>query len=169
MNKNKFLLLFVLCCALPLILAKLILEFGWFNAGSTSRGAWLQEDVYLLPATTNSTKHWRIAVIANDCGTPCMQGIHTVQQLYIGLGRKQNQVQPVYVGQTALTDYPTFQQIDTSAELTASLQQQIIIVDQKGLALLTYTLPVAATDMAATAKAIRADLMKLMNYDRTSV
>lgn len=169
MNKNKFLFLFILCCALPLILAKLVLEFGWFNAGSSSRGIWLQHEVFLLPATVNSTKHWRVAVIADQCDASCQQALHTVRQLYIGLGRKQNQVQPVYVGRSQLDDYPMFQQLNVAATLSEPLQQQIIIVDQQGLALLSYDLPEAATAMADTAKAIRADLMKLMNYDRTSV
>lgn len=169
MNKNKFLILFILCCASPLILAKLVLEFGWFNAGSSSRGSWLQEEVFLLPATQNSTKSWRVAVIAEECDEVCLQALHTVKQLYIGLGRKQNQVQPIYVGNSQVVDYPMFQQLHVATTLSSPLQQKIIIVDQQGLALLSYTLPAVADEMAVTAKAIRADLMKLMNYDRTSV
>lgn len=168
MNKNKFLLLFVLCCALPLMLAKLVLEFGWFNAGSSSRGAWLTEEVYLLPDASKVPKHWRIVVVAEDCSQPCQQALHTVKQLYVGLGRKQTQVQPVYLGATSLADYPMFTQPKPLTSLT-TLQQKIVLVDQRGLALLTYPLPEQAAQMADTAKAIRADLMKLMNYDRTSV
>ena len=51
MNKKKFLLLFVLCCALPLLAAKLVLEFGWFNRGVSSNGEWQQTEVFLLTAT----------------------------------------------------------------------------------------------------------------------
>ncbi|MFN3709804.1 MAG: hypothetical protein ACK4GU_02485 [Alishewanella aestuarii] len=169
MNKNKFLLLFILCCALPLLLAKLVLELGWFNPGSSSRGDWLSQEVYLLPNAGKVPKHWRIVVVAEQCATPCQQALHTVKQLYIGLGRKQNQVQPVLLGQASLSDYPMFTQAETPAALSADLQQHIVLVDQRGLALLKYPLPAQAEQMAATAKAIRADLMKLMNYDRTSV
>jgi hypothetical protein len=91
-----------------------------------------------------------------------------VKQLYVGLGRKQTQVQPVYLGAASLADYPMFAQPKPLTSL-ATLQQKIVLVDQRGLALLTYPLPEQATEMADTAKAIRADLMKLMNYDRTSV
>lgn len=168
MNKNKFLLLFILCCVLPLLAAKLVLELGWFNPGSASRGQWLQQEIYLLDDASKQPNHWRIAVVADECQQQrCQQALHTVQQLYLGLGRKQKQVQPVYVGQALPADYPVFQLQHTQA--ASLLQNQIILVDQQGLALLSYPMPEQAEQMAATAKAIRADLMKLLNYDRTSV
>ena len=60
MNKKKFLLLFILCCALPLAAAKLVLEMGWFSRGASSHGQWQQTEVFLLPATTEKA-HWRLA------------------------------------------------------------------------------------------------------------
>ncbi|CAM5198082.1 hypothetical protein [Alishewanella longhuensis] len=56
MNKNKFLLLFILCCVLPLLAAKLVLELGWFNPGSSSRGQWLQQEIYLLDDAQQAAK-----------------------------------------------------------------------------------------------------------------
>jgi len=168
MNKNKFLLLFILCCLLPLLAAKLVLELGWFNPGSSSKGQWLQQEIYLLDDASKRPNHWRIAVVAEQCQQQsCLQALHTVQQLYLGLGRKQTQVQPVFVGQVLPADYPLFQLHKTAN--ASQLQNQIILVDQQGLALLSYPMPEQAEQMAVTAKAIRADLMKLLNYDRTSV
>lgn len=168
MNKNKFLLLFILCCALPLLAAKLVLEFGWFNPGSSSRGEWLQQEIFLLDDASKQMNHWRIAVVAEQCLQPrCQQALHTVQQMYLGLGRKQKQVQPVFVGAALPADYPVFQ-LQQSPQ-ASQLQNHIVLVDQQGLVLLRYPMPEQATDMALTAKAIRADLMKLLNYDRTSV
>lgn len=170
MNKNKFLLLFIGCCALPLVLAKAVLAFGWFNAGVTNKGQWLEQEIYLLEEAATAPDHWRIAVVAEQCNqASCQQALHTVKQLYVGLGRKQNQVQPVLVGQALPADYPMFtlHQITPAANL--GLQDYIVLVDARGLALLRYPMPQQRADMAATAKAIRADLMKLLNYDRTSV
>ena len=170
MNKNKFLLLFILCCALPLALAKLVLELGWFSPGSSSQGAWLEQEIYLLDDASARQDHWRIAVVAAACDQKsCQQALYTVKQLYTGLGRKQNQVQTVYVGQQLPADYANFPQSDVTNAATAALQNQIVLVDQRGLVLLRYPMPEQAEQMAATAKSIRSDLMKLMNYDRTSV
>ena len=171
MAKKKFLLLFVLCCVVPLAAAKLVLEMGWFNGGVSSNGQWQKKEVFLLPATTNKA-HWRLAVApaADGCDARCLQALFTVQQLYLGLGRKQQHVQPLLLGEQVLPeDYSSIVRQQASQPIPASLQQQILLIDQQGLVLLSYPLPVADTDMAPTAKAIRQDLLKLLNYDRTSV
>ena len=170
MNKKKFLWLFVLCCALPLLAAKLVLEFGWFNRGVSSQGQWQQNEVFLLAPTTEKA-HWRIGVMpAAECASQCLGALHTVQQLYIGLGRKQAQVQPVFISAEAASgDYSTFKQQPAIAAVPKALHNKILLIDQQGLVLLSYPMPAAQADMAGTAKAIRQDLLKLLNYDRTSV
>lgn len=169
MNKNIFLLCFVLCCGLPLLAAKVVLDQGWYQPGSSSRGQWLQQEYFLLQPAFDKPNHWRVAVVARQCEAQrCQKALHTVKQLYIGLGRKQTQVQPVYIGKARLIDYPMFLQQEGS-EVGGALENHIVLVDQNGLALLRYPMPEHAEEMAATAKAIRADLMKLLSYDRTSV
>lgn len=173
MNKNKFLLLFVLCCVLPLLLAKLVLEMGWFNGGVSSKGQWQQQEVFLLAASDDKA-HWRLAVSpGTSCSQRCHQALYTVKQLYVGLGRKQTQVQPVYLAESlqesqAIKDFPMFSYIAALQPVPAALQDHILLIDQQGLVLLSYPMP-AEADMATTAKAIRQDLLKLLNYDRTSV
>ncbi len=170
MNKKKFLGLFVLCCALPLLAAKLVLEFGWFNAGASSQGQWQQSEVFLL-APTAEKAHWRIGVLpAADCTMACLSALHTVQQLYVGMGRKQVQVQPVFLSSMPLdAAFTVFSQPPVTADVPQALQDKILLIDQQGLVLLSYPLPAVKADMAVTAKAIRQDLLKLLNYDRTSV
>ncbi|MDX1676342.1 hypothetical protein [Arsukibacterium sp.] len=171
MNKNKFMLLFVLCCVLPLAAAKLVLEMGWFNPGSASRGSWLEQEIFLLDDISGQKKHWRIVMLADTaCDQRCQNAMHTVKQLYIGLGRKQEQVQPVVVGTLNEPDaYPMFIQQKAATDNLGYLQQQILLVDQKGLVLLSYPMPSHQAEMADTARNIRYDLLKLINYDRTSV
>lgn len=169
MNKNRFLLLFLLCCALPLAAAKLVLTFGWFSAGHTSKGEWLAQEVFLLPDAHQQTAHWRITIVplAEGCEQHCLNALYTVKQLYTGLGRKQQQVKPVLLESTVPADYPMFssQALTTGAD---AVRGYIVLVDQQGLALLRYPFP-ETSKMAAVAADIRADLLKLLNYDRTSV
>ncbi|WP_019676892.1 hypothetical protein [Arsukibacterium perlucidum] len=171
MNKNKFMLLFVICCALPLAAAKLVLELGWFNPGSSSKGHWLEQEIFLLDDISGQKKHWRIVMLADTpCDQRCQNALHTVKQLYIGLGRKQEQVQPIVVGTLNEPDaYPMFVLQQAEINDVSLLQQQILLVDQKGLVLLSYPMPEQETEMADIARNIRYDLLKLLNYDRTSV
>ena len=81
MNKNKFMLLFVLCCVLPLAGAKLVLEMGWFNPGSSSQGQWLEQEIFLLDDISDQKKHWRIVLLADEgCDQLCNNALHTVKQ-----------------------------------------------------------------------------------------
>ncbi|MBV2130904.1 hypothetical protein [Arsukibacterium indicum] len=171
MNKNKFMLLFVVCCVMPLAAAKLVLEMGWFNPGSSSKGVWLEQEIFLLDDISGQKKHWRIVMLADTpCQQRCQNALHTVKQLYIGLGRKQEQVQPVVVGTLNEPDaYPMFVQQRAEINDVTLLQQQILLVDQKGLVLLSYPMPEQDAEMADIARSIRYDLLKLLNYDRTSV
>lgn len=171
MNKNKFMLLFVICCVLPLAAAKLVLELGWFNPGSSSKGHWLDQEIFLLDDISGQKKHWRIVMLADTpCVERCQNALHTVKQLYIGLGRKQEQVQPIVVGTLNEPDvYPMFILQQAEINDVSLLQQQILLVDQKGLVLLSYPMPEQETEMADVARNIRYDLLKLLNYDRTSV
>lgn len=170
MNKKKFLLLFVLCCALPLLAAKLVLEFGWFNSGVSSNGEWQQTEIFLLTAT-DAKAHWRLAVAPKaECDKPCQQALFTIQQLYVGLGRKQVQVEPVLISEHGVPeDYTTVSRHSALQPVPAALQDRILLIDQQGLVLLSYPVPLVQTELAGTARAIRQDLLKLLNYDRTSV
>lgn len=170
MNKKKFLTLFILICGLPLVLAQLVLQFGWFNAGVASKGEWLTHETFLLQPTEDKA-HWRIAVVPKaECQQLCKNALYTVQQLYIGLGRKQEQVRPVLVGGDTLPgDYQGFSTIEPTRAADPLLHDHIVLIDAKGLALLRYPMPQAEQQMAETARHIRYDLMKLLNYDRTSV
>ncbi|WP_417706097.1 hypothetical protein [Rheinheimera aquimaris] len=169
MNKKKFLLLFILCCALPLAAAKLVLEMGWFSRGASSHGQWQQTEVFLLPATTEKA-HWRLAVpAAEGCDSQCQRALFTVQQLYVGLGRKQQQLQPVLLGGTKPPEqFNVFSSLQPERSIPEMLNKHILLIDQQGLVLLSYPAPATDADMAGVAKAIRQDLLKLFNYDRTS-
>nr|WP_245217612.1 hypothetical protein [Rheinheimera maricola] len=160
-----------MCCGVPLLAAKIVLEMGWFNGGVSSKGLWQTSEVFLLPASAEKA-HWRLAVApaADSCDKLCEQGLYTVKQLYLGLGRKQQHVQPLLLGSFALpAEYAAFISQDATQTIPQSLQNHILLIDQQGLVLLSYPMPMVETDMAAIAKAIRQDLLKLLNYDRTSV
>lgn len=172
MSKNKFLALFLVFCFLPLLLAKLALHFDWFEGGTVSQGEWLQEEIFALPALEAHEKVWRLAVVpAGTCDELCEQGLYLVQQMFIGLGRKQAQVQPLLASAEPITElkqrFPVFtwQQATNHSEI----DNFIVIIDVQGLVLLRYPLSSDELSQADIARHIRSDLLKLMNYDRIRV
>lgn len=169
MAKNKFLLLFLLCCVVPLAAAKLVLSNGWFSSGVNSQGQWLTKEVLLLPPGKSADPHWRLVYLApQQCLQDCMQAIDLMQKVYLALGRKQQQLALVVLTEQPISALPaTLTQQQGSAQgLSVG---QLVLVENQGLALLQYPVPADTQQRLLTGKAVMADLKKLMNYDRGPV
>ncbi len=166
MPKKKFLWLFAACCLVPLAIAQLVLSTGWFSAGVNSKGQWLSEDVQLLPAIAPNQPHWRLVYLAPaDCQLECQQTLNLMSQIHSALGRKQDHLTLVVLGEVAPKELASkfqFQQ-GSSAVLAPG---QMILVEHNGLGLLQYQFPADASQLALLGKAVMSDLKKLINYDR---
>ncbi len=173
MAKHKFIGLFVLCCLLPLVAAWLVLASGWYQGGVNSKGQWLTTEIKLLPAVPATAPHWRLVFIAPaSCQQACARTLQLMTQIHTALGRKQQQLTLL----VAAAQFPTgladglpkgvqFQQSDVTGFQVGSL----VLVEQQGLALLQYPLPLQSQQLPLAGKAVMADLKKLMNYDRGPV
>lgn len=172
MTSRKFFTLFLLCALIPLAAAKLSLSMGWFTQTSTNKGEWLAHDIQLLSEVPAASEHWRLVYVqASDCQQVCDQALHALQQLYVGLGRKQRNIKPLVLAEKSPENLNRFPAVNWQAEFTPveELQNHIVIVNQHGLVLLRYPIAGDADAIAKTAKDIRTDLLKLMNYDRSGV
>jgi hypothetical protein len=177
MSSRKFFAWFFICGFVPLLAAQLSLSLGWFNKASTNKGQWLQHDIQLLPDTINPTQdnidsdvHWHLVYVqAAVCEQQCEQALFILQQLYAGMGRKQLKVQPLVMAQQQPVQLNKFPAIGWRPENKAvnELQNQIVIVNQRGLVLLRYPVDSDPDHMRDIAKNIRTDLLHLINYDRS--
>src|SRR4051812_1924332 len=108
-HNKKFFVLFFLCCILPFIAAKLALEFSWFTAGVANKGQWLEKNIQLFPPL-RTQQHWQLVYVqTNECNSSCELALYTLQQLYTGFGRQQDQLNLSVVANHApsqLTYYP---------------------------------------------------------------
>jgi hypothetical protein len=167
-TNKKFFLLFFLCCSLPLVTAKLALEFSWFTAGVTNKGQWLEEGVQIFPAIHNQ-QHWQLVYVQTQrCDSSCELALYTLQQIYTGFGRQQEQLNLSIVASQApsqLTHYPAIHWQTSNVPLQ-ELQDHILIVNQEGLAILRYPVVKNSENMITIGKDIRTDLRRLMVYDR---
>lgn len=177
MSSRNFFILFVACALVPLIAAQLSLSMGWFQQGSTNKGQWLQHEIQLLPDASDSSSntmdnnvHWHLVYVqAAVCDQQCELALFTLQQLYSGMGRKQLKVKPLVMAQQQPVQLNNFPAIGWQPEpgTANELQNQIVIVNQRGLVLLRYPVADNPEHMRELAKNIRTDLLRLINYDRS--
>jgi hypothetical protein len=174
MKARKFLILFVVSALVPLALAKLSLSMGWFQDKTVNKGEWVESGLPLLANPASGKVHWHLAYITkNECDQTCELALQTLQQLYVGLGRKQTKIKLLLIAEanstatkpTKLQELPQFEWVSTQTEITA-LEKHFVIMNQQGMALLRYKAAATPDDMSRVAKDIRTDLLRLMNYDR---
>ena len=172
-RKNTFLLLFFLCCSLPVLAAKLALEFGWFTPGVTNKGQWFKTEIKILP-TVNSISHthqrWHLIYVqAKECRQSCEIALYTLQQLYSGLAAHQEQVDVSVIAEQAPRQLSDFRDIylQSHAIPQSYLQDQIVLVNPQGIALLHYPVAVDSVAMVKVAKGIRTDLLRLLSFERS--
>lgn len=170
MTSRKFFSLFLLCALVPLLAAKVSLAFGWFSHDPVNKGNWLEREIELLPNAELNTPAWRLVYVAPEsCAKACEQVLFTMHQLYTGLGRKQLNIQPLVIAADSPNSLREFSSLTWLKKNTFSepLQNQIVIVNRDGIALLRYPVNVNSEQMQHVAKDIRTDLLRLMNYDRS--
>lgn len=186
MSSRKFLALFLLCALVPLAGAWLSLKFSWFSAApTTNHGEWLTQELRLLPAPARGGGQWHLVYVpAADGDLACLEGeeqpapasrceqaLLILQQLHVGLGRKQTRVQALVLAAqnpVALARYPHIEW--QAAQVSeAAVQGRIVLVDPRGLALLRYAVEPGQEQAQRVAGDIRSDLLRLMNYDRSGV
>lgn len=172
MTSRKFFALFLGCALVPLLAAKVSLEMGWFSQSSVNKGEWLEHEIQLLPVAKPLAANWRLVYVrASDCNDECDQALHALQQLYIGFGRKQLNIEPLFLSAKEMPELKQFPAISVLIDTRpqTELDNQIVIVNQQGLVLLRYPVNSDSEQMKNVAKDIRADLLRLMNYDRRGV
>ncbi|WP_062061138.1 hypothetical protein [Cellvibrio sp. OA-2007] len=179
MTSCKFFVLFIACAVVPLFAAQLSLSLGWFSQSANNKGEWLQHEIQLLPDanysaqnnfTGNDAVHWHLVYVqAQACDQLCEQALFILQQLYVGMGRKQLTMKPLVMAQRKPAQLNKFSAVAWQPEGPAAneLQNQIVIVNQRGLVLLRYKLDGNPEHMRDLARDIRTDLLRLINYDRS--
>ena len=175
MSSRKFLALFLLCAVVPLAAAWASLRFGWFSAAPTvNHGEWLTQELRLLPAPEHGGGQWHLVyvpAVEGELAERSEQALLILQQLHVGLGRKQTRVQALVLAAenpAARARYPHIEW--RAAQVSdATVQGRIVLVDPGGLALLRYAVEPGPEQAQRVAGDIRSDLLRLMNYDRSGV
>ncbi|WP_417616694.1 hypothetical protein [Oceanisphaera sp.] len=127
---------------LPVALAWLTLNQGWFTPGVNSHGEWVQGQVA-------EDDQWRLILpIAPGCEA-CLKAAPLLENIDTALGRDGDRVAVV--------------QLPVSHELEAGY---IYIADPPGLLIMRYGLPETDQELPPMGKALLSDLRRLLKYSR---
>jgi hypothetical protein len=98
--KNKVLIfIFIAVFTLPVILAKLALEYQWFNQAATNKGQLLEPTLDMSNLSSNAyPPSWKfLYVLPENCLEACQNAIYSLNQLWSALGKEQDRVESVVV------------------------------------------------------------------------
>lgn len=165
----------IIAFAIPVIIAKVVLDNHWYQGGVTNEGTMLVPPIE-LGDTLNQTlpAQWRIGyVVEGSCDAQCQQALYALNQTDIALGRESDRVQPIVVSsgdiEFSLEQVPMVQHL-TNAELIDALADlpphRIFISDPLGNVILHYETFADETAMRAEAKSMLSDLRKLLKLSK---
>ena len=102
-SRCKVPVFFALVILLPVVLAALTLRQGWYEPGTRNKGAWLDQEVYLLQPLPPHQSTWRLVYLAaRRCEAQCQQVPELMSRIQSALGRNLDKLDLVQ-----LTDAPS--------------------------------------------------------------
>jgi hypothetical protein len=163
--KNNPLLLFVACCAIPLILAYSALKLDWLPTAITNNGDFLRQEVKFENWQKNNPKQWTIALnYSRYCNHPCSEQLAALDNLYIALGKNQGKVDMAIIGEPQVNNLPW----KIISEQKSLQPGSLYLIDHMGLVVLEYPFKAQSHENRLVQKGLLKDLKKLLNYSRSS-
>ena len=91
--------LFVAVFLLPVILAKLALDNGWFNQAATNKGELLAPPVDMSALDTSETEpKWKLLyVLPQVCESECENALYSISQVRSALGKESDRAEVVVI------------------------------------------------------------------------
>jgi hypothetical protein len=112
----------------PVLLAKLALEYDWFNNAATNQGELISPalDMRVLQTSTAESKWQLLYLLPADCQASCENAIYSLAQVWTALGRESDRVEALVIA-TELSDK---QQLETLNEQSTI---RVFTVEQKSV------------------------------------
>lgn len=179
-NKNKMMLMLLLTAfVVPVLLAKLALEFEYFSKASTNKGQLLTPTIDTSSIYQLADPKWQIVYFhSGQCEQRCQNALYSLSQVWSALGKKRDRVTPVVLYssndqlQSQIAKYPALKEQQLlPARLSAASEliekdTGIYIIDTLNNALLFYPMPVEQKDTVMVARDVLSDLRKLLKLSR---
>jgi len=167
MKTKSFFSVFIAMAIVPLVLAFMVLKFGWFTSGATAKGQFVETEISLNLMDTTDKPIWFLVFQPNnnDCDKTCEELLYGLNQTYTALGKLQKRVNAIVLNESIeLANYPLLkphQAINDALE-----ENYIYLVDPFGKVVLKYAGSPVRENTIKTSKDILSDVKKLLNYAR---
>lgn len=150
----------------PLVLAYVVLKFGWFTPGATAKGQFVEQDISVVFDDKENKPLWYLIYQPeSQCEQICKEQLYGLNQTYVALGKLQKRVKAQVF--TEQLDLQQFSHLSSTSFSHAKLQPEYIyIVDPMGKVIMKYKGSKEREQTIITSKNILADLKKLLNYAR---
>lgn len=183
MNGRKGLLTVFGVFVAPFVLAAIVYQMGWFTAGVTNKGEFMDKELtldWILPNEGTETEWVIFYHIPASCDETCNNVLYSLNQGYQALGKLQGKASPVAVRTDSATITPAQlkeqygyvkimeQQSEQLATLAQLSSDYVYLVDPFGKVILRYKTAAQKQDMIMITKDWMADLKRLLKYSRSS-
>lgn len=174
------LIMLLVVFGVPILMAKLALQFNWLDYGVTNQGELLPNELHistlgLSDELISNDKQWLIMhVLPEACDKSCQQLLIGINNTYVALGKDMARVTPVGLYQMTLlekqlTDNLRNDWLFSSVQplaLNSITIDKLYLVDPLGNVFMQYHLPKEQEDITTFGKAILADMKKLLKYSK---
>lgn len=183
MDGRKGLLSIFAAFAAPVLIAAIVYKLGWFNAGVTNKGEFMEKEItldWILPDKAEDTEWVIFYHIPQQCDSKCENVLYSLNQGFQALGKLQGKAHPVSVrsNESSMTserlksEFGYIQSREQIAAHNATLSELssefIYLVDPFGRVVLKYPAKADRQEAIMTTKDWMADLKRLLKYSRTS-
>lgn len=163
----------------PIVLAKCALTFNWLNYGVTNKGQLTEQAITLTQlglAEHDFNNQWLILVrVPQECNLHCQQGLSSIYNTFIALGRERSRVLPVALVEPQALEQ--FKRSDIHSQHWHTIEHpqqanqainlgQVVIVDPLKNVVLTHQMPEDNSAFSLFGKQVLADMKKLLKYSR---
>jgi hypothetical protein len=179
-SSKKGVIALVIVFAVPVILAKLALEFEWFNRGATNKGELLNPILQLNEVDQPAEPKWRILyVLPSSCADECNNALFSLTQVWQALGKESDRAESLVIS-TELSDSSPMKDLEahqlirllkTDSQSVNKVFKDtstdgIFVVDTQGNIILRYPLQKEQQEAVLHSRDILADMRKLLKLSR---
>ncbi|MGS2721070.1 hypothetical protein [Paraglaciecola aestuariivivens] len=180
-NNKSLILLFVAVFLLPVILAKLALDNGWFNQAATNKGELLATplDMAVLNQGQAEPKWKLLYVLPQNCDQACENALYSIAQVHSALGKHADRAEALVLAHE-LSDAQQLAKLNQQTQIRLQISDSkilqqvfkqtntdgIFIADTLDNVILRYPLQNNKEQAVQHSRDILADMRKVLKLSR---
>lgn len=174
MQNKKILILLTVIFVLPIVLAKLALEFDFFNRGAMNKGELISPPLSLetIELPEKFQRKWLLIYPQmGECTARCENAKYAIKQVHQALGKEMDRVEPIMLTQSLPENSENINLLNVSEEIINQVFNgyaidAIFLADPLGNIMLKFELTDDKQAMVMRSREILSDLKKLLKLSK---